>query len=116
MVMKSGWKWSLLADRDGIPVGWAADGANRSDQALLAPTLSAADQRGLVCDIETLHPDRGYAGDPATRVCEHFGVNDVMRPPKRPPGAARGQPKTVALGKRWTIERTNSWLSNLGKI
>ena len=29
---KSGWKWSLLTDRAGIPVGWAADGANRHDQ------------------------------------------------------------------------------------
>ena len=34
---QSGWKWSLSADRNGIPVGWAADGADRSDQALLAP-------------------------------------------------------------------------------
>lgn len=24
-----GWKWSLLTDRNGIPLGWATDGANR---------------------------------------------------------------------------------------
>ncbi len=50
---KSGWKWSLLTDRGGIPVGWATDGANRHDTVLFAATLEAAGRRGLVCDIET---------------------------------------------------------------
>ena len=59
---KLGWKWSLLSDRAGIPLSWAADGANRNDQTLLGPTLAAAHQRGLLCDVETLHLDRGYAG------------------------------------------------------
>ena len=31
---KSGWKWSILAGRDGIPVAWAADAANRNDQTI----------------------------------------------------------------------------------
>ena len=65
---KSGWKWSLLCDRSGIPVGWSADGANRHDQVLFAPTLDAAADRGLLADVETLHLDRGY--DSATvRAC-----------------------------------------------
>ena len=42
---KSGWKWSLLTDRSGIPVSWAADGANRNDCTLLEPTLAAGTQR-----------------------------------------------------------------------
>ncbi|MEZ5144108.1 MAG: hypothetical protein R2726_16540 [Acidimicrobiales bacterium] len=28
---RSGWKWSLLTDRHGIPVGWTIDAANRND-------------------------------------------------------------------------------------
>ena len=44
---KSGWKWSRLCDRGGIPVGWAADGANRHEQVLLEPTLADASRRGL---------------------------------------------------------------------
>jgi transposase len=36
---KSGWKWSLFADANGIPLGWATDAVPRS-----AP----ADERGLV--------------------------------------------------------------------
>ena len=39
---KSGWKWSLLTDRNGIPVSWAADGANRNDITLFEPTVAAA--------------------------------------------------------------------------
>ena len=113
---KLGWKWSLLCDRAGIPVGWAADGANRNDQTLLGPTLAAAQQRGLLCDVETLHLDRGYAGDPVLKLCESYGIHDVVRAPKRARGTARRRPKTVPLGMRWTIERTNSWLSNFGQL
>ena len=113
---KSGWKWSLLCDRRGIPVGWAADGANRHDQTLLEPTLAAAKHRGLLCDIETLHLDRGYAGNPVRRICESFGIDDIVRSPKHRRGAARGRPQQVPLGMRWTIERTNSWLSNFGQL
>ena len=113
---KSGWKWSLLCDRAGIPVGWAADGANRNDQTLLEPTLADAERRGLLSGVETLHLDRGYAGDPVRRTCERFGITDIVRAPKRRRGAARGRPRTVPLGMRWTIERTNSWLSNFGQL
>jgi hypothetical protein len=36
---KLGWKWSLLAERAGIPVAWATDGANRQDTILLPATF-----------------------------------------------------------------------------
>ena len=57
---KRGWKWSLFADGNGIPLGWVAAGANRNDCVLLEPTLAAAAARGLVAECETLHLDRGY--------------------------------------------------------
>ena len=113
---KSGWKWSLLCDRAGIAVSWAADGANRNDQALLGPTLADAERRGLTADLETLHLDRGYAGNPVLETCNRYGVHDVVRAPKRPRAATRRRPKTVPLGMRWTTERTNSQLSNFGQL
>ena len=61
---KSGWKWSLLCDRAGIPVSWAADGANRNDQTLLGPTLAAAGRRGLLADAR---PCTWTAATPGTR-------------------------------------------------
>ncbi len=113
---KSGWKWSILADRDGIPVAWAADAANRNDCTLLEPTLADAARRGQLLDVETLHLDRGYAGNPVAQTCRSHGINNIVRTPKRRPGTARGQPSTDPLGMRWTIERTNSWLSNFGQL
>ncbi len=53
--------------RDGIPAGWAADGANRCDRTLFESTLAAA-ERGLLADVETLHLDRGYDTD-TVRAC-----------------------------------------------
>ena len=45
---KSGWKWSLATDANGVPIGWVIDGANRNDSILLAPTLDDVAQRGLL--------------------------------------------------------------------
>lgn len=112
---KLGWKWSLLCDRSGVPVAAALDGANRHDQVLLEPTLRAAAGRGLLCDVETLHLDRGYHSGAVTRLCAGLGIDDIVCAKKRPPRTA-ATAKTVPLGLRWTIERTNSWLSNFGQL
>ena len=112
---KLGWKWSLLCDRAGIPVAAALDGANRHDQVLLPPTLQAAADRGLLCDVETLHLDRGYDNGAVRRLCAQWGIDDVVCAKKRPARTA-ARAKAVPLGLRWTIERTNSWLSNFGQL
>ena len=112
---KLGWKWSLLCDRSGVPVAAALDGANRHDQVLLSPTLQAAADRGLLSDVETLHLDRGYDNGAVMRLCAELGIDDVVCAKKRPPRTAACA-KTVPLGLRWTIERTNSWLSNFGQL
>jgi hypothetical protein len=50
------------------------------------------------------------------RTCRSYGIADVVRSPKRPRASTRRKPKAVPLGLRWTIERTNSWLSNFGQL
>ena len=87
---KRGWKWSLMCDRAGIPVGWAADGANRHDTILFEPTLDDVARRGLLGDVETLHLDRGYDSATVRRLCTQAGIDDVLcarrrrpRPPQR---------------------------------
>src|SRR5688572_33268838 len=50
---KLGWKWSVASERHGIPVGWAIDGANRNDVAMLEPTIDAIDATGLLDEIGT---------------------------------------------------------------
>ncbi len=112
---KSGWKWSLVTDRFGIPVGWSTDGANRNDVMLVAPTLTTVAARGLVADIETLHFDRGYDNPRVQQVCCEKGLSDIICARKRPAGTG-SEPLRVPLGMRWPVERTNSWLSNFGQL
>ncbi len=116
---KLGWKWSLLTDRFGVPFGWAIDGANRHDTILFAPTLEAANAKGLLGDIETLHLDRGYDSAAVRAFCAQHGLDDVICAKQRRTAKQRtgeGRPKRVPLGLRWPVERTNSWLSNFGQM
>jgi transposase len=53
---KRGWKWSLCADRHGIPLGWIADGANRNDCVLLEPTLDAVAERDCSPSVRRCTP------------------------------------------------------------
>jgi len=112
---KQGWKWSIAVDRDGIPIGWATDGANRHDMILLGPTLDAVTGRGLTVDIETLHLDRGYDNHPARVLVADAGIDDLVCARKRKQGTA-AKPKPAPLGMRWPVERSNSWLSNYGQL
>lgn len=114
---RSGWKWSLLTDRHGIPVGWAIDAANRNDCKLVAPTLDAGAARGLLADIETIHLDRGYYYAFVIADCASRGIADIQVAKPRPRAKQRRRiKKIVPLGLRWPIERTNSWLTNYGQL
>ncbi len=112
---KLGWKWSVLTDRHGIPLGWTIDGANRNDSILLTPTLDATAGRGLLADIDTIWLDRGYdSGLTRQRLADH-GIGDAIIAKKRTRDSS--EPKTnQPMGLRWPVERTNSWLSNFGRL
>jgi transposase len=113
---KTGWKWSVATDTNGVPIGWVADGANRNDSVLLAPTLDDVAKRGLLGDIETLWLDRGYDSElTRTRLAER-GIEDAMIAKKRKQGQGAGTTKRQPMGLRWPVERTNSWLSNFGQM
>lgn len=118
---KSGWKWSLATDRVGIPLAWAIDGANRNDMALLSPTLSELDSRGLIGEIETLHLDKGYDNGVTIALADKAGITDLVCAKRR----RRGESKVAVppikngshtLGLRWPVERTNSWFTNFGQL
>jgi len=112
---KTGWKWSLATDTNGVPIGWVIDGANRNDSILLAPTLDNVAERGLLSDIETLWLDRGYDSDlTRTRLAER-GIDDAVIAKKRKRGSF-AVPTNQPMGLRWPVERTNSWLSNFGQL
>jgi transposase len=112
---KLGWKWSIVTDLAGIPIGWAIDGANRNDSVLLAPTLDDARARGWLSQIETIWLDRGYdSGATRERLAERE-IDDAVIAKKRKRGSNEAA-TTQPMGLRWPVERTNSWLSNFGQL
>jgi transposase len=113
---KLGWKWSILTDRNGIPVGVAVDGANRNDSVMLAPTLDDAKAKGLLYEIETIWLDRGYASDATRQRLTERDITDAVIAKKRKRGTTGGVKNTQPMGLRWPVERTNSWLSNFGQL
>jgi transposase len=112
---KIGHKWSLGVDANGIPIGWALDGANRNDIPLLEPTLAAIDRLGLLADIGTLCLDRGYDYPKVRAILNGRGLCelDIQKRGTKPPG---GTPHRLTLGLRWIVESANSWLSNYGQL
>jgi len=110
-----GWKWSLFTDRNGIPVGWATDGANRHDTVLFEPTLVEVIGRGLLADTETLHLDRGSDSAAVRAMRARVGIADLIGARQRRAGEPKPATKP-SLGMRWPVERTNSWLSNFGQM
>ncbi len=112
---KTGWKWSLATDTNGVPIGWIVDGANRNDSVLLAPTLDSVAERGLLCDVETIWLDRGYDSEITRARLVERGIDDAVIAKKRSRGSGGGT-KTQPIGLRWPVERTNSWLSNFGQL
>lgn len=112
---KLGHKWSILVDKNGIPVGWNLDGANRNDSVLLAPTLDDAAARGWLSQIQTIWLDRGYDSDATRDRLAARDLDDAVIAKKRKRGSA-GPKQTQPMGLRWPVERTNSWLSNFGAL
>ena len=112
---KLGWKWSILTDTRGIPIGWTIDGANRNDSILLAPTLDDARAKGLLQEIETIWLDRGYDSEATRERLDKRHLSDAVIARRKKRGES-GSKKNLPMGLRWPVERTNSWLSNFGQL
>jgi transposase len=114
---KQGWKWTLLVDADGIPLGWTASSAQPHDSTFVAATLDDAERRGLLQGIGTLHMDRGYSYRRVVTECAERGLLNLDIPAKRQgQRGVRRRSTLLNMGPRWTVERTNSWLSNFGQL
>jgi transposase len=107
---KGGLKRSVATDGYGIPLGFAAAGANRHDAPLLAPTLDAATGQlgGALPPDRTCHLDAGYDGRPTRQLLARLGFAGQI--------AASGVPAPIQASRRWPVERTNSWLNDCGKL
>jgi hypothetical protein len=107
---KGGTKRSTMTDAAGIPLGLATAGANRHDSKLLEPTISAAKRQlgDTLPEKPTLHLDSAYNGKACAAVLDVHGFDAVI--------AVKGVKAPIQAGKRWVVERTNSWMNDFGEI
>jgi hypothetical protein len=59
-------------------------------------------------DIATMHLDRAYDNTPCRDLLHELGFDAEI--------ARKGVPAPIQVGKRWVVERTNSWMNGYGKI
>jgi len=107
---KGGMKRSTGTDGDGIPLGLIGTSANRHDSPLLRGTLEASSRQlhHHWPEQVTAHLDRPYDNGPSRDLLAELGFDaDIAR---------KGIPAPVQVGKRWVVERTNSWMNGFGKI
>jgi hypothetical protein len=105
---KGGLKRSQLSDGNGVPMATVSAPANTRDDALLGQTLDAVkDFAPLPVDV-TVHLDAGYDYRPCREALDERGLLGQI--------AHRGTPAPIQVGRRWVVERTNSWLNDFGKL
>jgi IS5 family transposase len=98
---KGGVKRSTLVDATGIPLGTVVAPANRHDSPLLEATLDALGPLGELPDRANVHLDRAYDSAATRReLADRWLVGEISE---------KGKPAPLKAGKRWVVERTNSW-------
>jgi hypothetical protein len=106
---KGGLKRSVCVEGYGIPVGMVSAGANRHDSPLLEPTLRAAsEQVGKLPEDVTAHLDAAYDSGLTRQLLDDLELEGEI--------ARKGIPSPIQVGKRWVVERTNSWMNGYGKL
>lgn len=111
---KKGTKYTLLVDRDGVPLVIRAVPANRSDHLEILPTVVAFPEVGGTPGHPRTHPEKLYADagfdSEATRsILRWLGIDPHIR--------HRNDPHGSHLGRvRWVVERTISWIKGLRRM
>jgi transposase len=105
---KSGMKRSQLTDGAGVPIATVSAPANTVDHALLAQTLDALKDFQPLPEQVTVHLDAGYDYRPCREALDERGLFGEI--------AHRGTPAPIQVGRRWVVERTNSWLNDFGRL
>ncbi|MDN6024980.1 IS5 family transposase [Bifidobacterium mongoliense] len=97
---KQGTKRSLMVEGQGLPIGFVIAGANRPDSPLLEETLEQVARFGFDLPNEiTVHLDAGYDSKKTRDLLDTLGCDCII--------SKKGEP--LQAGKRWMVERTNSW-------
>src|SRR3954471_6112358 len=105
---KGGMKRSQLSDGAGVPMATVSAPANTVDHQLLGQTLDALKDFSPLPVDPTVHLDAGYDHRPCREALDERGLLGQI--------AHRGEPAPIQVGKRWVVERTNSWLNDFGRL
>jgi len=105
---KQGLKRATVTDAAGVPLHVVSAGANRHDAPLLGPALGGLSPLAPLPAGASVHLDRGFDGGPSRALLDELGLAGAI--------ARRGVPAPVQVGKRWVVERTQSWMNGYGKL
>lgn len=105
---KGGLKRSQLTEGAGIPLATVSAPANTVDHQLLGATLDTLKNFAPLPAEVTVHLDAGYDYRPCREALAERGLRGEI--------ASRGTPAPIQVGKRWVVERTNSWLNDFGRL
>lgn len=111
---KKGTKYTLLVDRDGVPLVEQAAPANRSDHCTILPAVTAfplvpgKPGRPLTHPKDT-YGNAGFDSDPTRSILRWIGIEPHVR--------KRGEEHGSDFGKvRWVMGRTISWITDLRRM
>jgi len=111
---KKGTKYTLLVDRDGVPLVIRAAAANRSDQLEILPTVvsfpAVPGKPGRPrTHPDALYADAGYDCEATRSLLRWLGIEPHIR--------RRNSDHGSHLGRvRWVVERTISWIKGLRRM
>jgi transposase len=111
---KKGTKYTLLVDRDGVPLVIRAVPANRSDQLEILPAVVSFPAVGGKPGRPLTHPkelyaDAGFDCEATRGILRWLGIEPHIRHRTGDHGSHLGR-------VRWVVERTISWVKGLRRM
>lgn len=111
---KTGTKYTLLVDANGVPLVLRAAGANESDQSEILPAVFEFPRvRGTSGrpkeNPDELYGDRGYDSDWTRLILMWMGITPKIAKRRTEHGSGLGR-------VRWVVERTIGWLKGFKRM
>ena len=111
---KKGTKYTLLVNRDGVPLVIRSAPANRSDHQEILPTVVEYPTIGGKPGRPRTHPeklyaDAGYDSEATRSILRWLGIEPHIRYRDGEHGSHLGR-------VRWVVERTISWIKGLRRL
>lgn len=112
---KPGTKYTLMVDRNGVPLAIRLAGANRSDQREILPIITedfpaVGGKPGRPrTKPKEVYADAGYDSEATRDVLRCLGMKPVIRKKGREHGSGLGR-------VRWVVERSLAWLKGLRRL